>query len=181
MEARLLRLRDTAAEEARCTAAARRTAELRAAREARRSDHARVKRDLIDAVMEAVSRCASHREMVQSRLGELKGSFGLRLQQLLTGDAGANQVPASVLRSADRSRQHGLDDSRRSQHPASAARSAVKLFSEPEEEDDEGGVELELQLQPGEEEDEEEQGRAFTGRPSMRPVTLENIMLDLSN
>ena len=140
--------------------------------------------------MEAVSQCASHREMVQSRLGELKGSFGLRLQQLLMGDAAANPAPASVLRSADRSRQqHGLNDSRHSHHatslsgakPPSSSSSSVKLFPEPEE-DDEDGVELELQLQPGEEEEEEQEGlRAFTGRPSMRPLTLENIMLDLSN
>lgn len=172
MEARLLRLRDTAAEEARTMVATRRTAELRAAREARRSEHARVKRDTIDAVMEAVSQCASHRELVQSRLGELKGTFGLRLQQLLTGDA--NPAPASI----DRSRQ--LNDSQRSmQQQHSAAKSSIKLFSEPEDEED--GVELELQLQPGEEEEDDEVlGRGFTGRPSMRPLTLENIMLDIS-
>lgn len=173
IEARLLRLRDTAAEEARSTAASRRAAEIRAARDARRIEHARLKRELIDSVMEAISQCASHRELVQTKLGGLKSAFGARLQQLLIGDE-----PSVTFSSAKNTSMNAIgnavDTSLRS---ATKSGAPVKLFDDEQEDAYDG---LELQLGPGEEEDEvPPRLSTMGGRPSMRPLTLENIMLDL--
>jgi len=186
MESRLLRLRDTATEEARCTAAARRAAEIRAARDARRADHARSKRELIDAVMEAVSQCASHRELVQTKLAELKHAFGSRLHQLLVGDH--QEAEVSTLAAAAAAPSTGGSKAGQAGAGTGTGKAQQRLFAFEAEagEDDNGdggdeGLEgLRLQLGPDEGEDEdEEQQPLHAGRLSMRPVTLENIMLDL--
>eukprot|EP00597_Dinobryon_sp_UTEXLB2267_P007051 CAMPEP_0170096644 /NCGR_PEP_ID=MMETSP0019_2-20121128/28724_1 /TAXON_ID=98059 /ORGANISM="Dinobryon sp., Strain UTEXLB2267" /LENGTH=893 /DNA_ID=CAMNT_0010318705 /DNA_START=36 /DNA_END=2717 /DNA_ORIENTATION=+ len=83
METRLLQLRDTASEEAALTASNRRLAEQKEARAARRQEHERTKNAMIEAVTEAVSRCANHREKVQRTLAELKGQYAGRLSHFL--------------------------------------------------------------------------------------------------
>jgi len=87
MDARLLRLRDTATEETRAAAAARRAQEARATREARAEEHQRKVKDMAAAVMDAVALCAEHREMVQQRLGDVREMYVERLESLLTGSA----------------------------------------------------------------------------------------------
>lgn len=196
METRLLRLRDTATEEARSTAASRRAAEIRAAREAHRAEHARKKRELIDAVMDAVSMCASHRELVQTRLADLKQSFGTRLHQLLVGDAAASaELVESIAAVSALAPGTGVKNGHShitATATATAPATAQRLFApesgnvtelEAENEGDDPALDgLELQLGLGGEEDAEPVlARLSTmgGRPSMRPLTLENIMLDL--
>lgn len=94
MHARLTRLMDTGAEEARVVSAARRIAETQALLEAAKLDHARNKRLISTAVMEALSACAEHRETVQRRLGEVRETFSQRLESLLVGQGlGAGYTP----------------------------------------------------------------------------------------
>lgn len=85
METRLLRLRDTAAEEARITAANRRATEARAVRDARRLEHQRQKREIMESIMNVVAGCASHRELVEGQLSHVKDIYRQRLQSLLVG------------------------------------------------------------------------------------------------
>jgi len=85
MEARLVQLQDTAVEEARITAARRRIAECNAIRSARRKEHERKKASMEEAVMDVVTHCASHREMVQAQLEQLKMQYTNRLQTFLVG------------------------------------------------------------------------------------------------
>ena len=85
MESRLMQLRDTAAEEARLTAAKRRLAEINAVRGARKAEHDRKMGEMRHSIMEVVSYCADHREMVQSQLEELKAHYAHSLQNLLVG------------------------------------------------------------------------------------------------
>jgi kinetochore protein NDC80 len=86
MEARLVRLCDTAVEEARSTAASRRAAETRAARDTLRQEHQRKKREMMKAIMDVVAECANHRELVQGKLAQLKSVYGERLESLLGGE-----------------------------------------------------------------------------------------------
>lgn len=85
MERRLAALRDCTAEEARSSAASRRAAEARAARDARRTQHKRMKREIQEAVMEIVTQCANHREIVQTKLEDMRGAYGSLLEELLDG------------------------------------------------------------------------------------------------
>lgn len=87
MDARLLRLRDTAAQETRAAAAARRVQEARVAREVRIEEHQRKVKEITAAIMDVVAVCAEHREMVQQRLGEVRELYVERLESLLTGAA----------------------------------------------------------------------------------------------
>ena len=101
MEGRLASLRDCATEEARSSAAARRAAEARAARDARRTQHKSLKKDITQAIMEVVAQCANHREMVQTQLEDIRSAFGVKLEELLqSSEAGlgglAQQAAAPV-------------------------------------------------------------------------------------
>jgi len=218
MEARLLRLRDTAAEESRCTTASRRAAEIRAARDAKRADHSRCKKELVEAVMDAVGQAASHRELVQSRLSELKQTFGARLHQLLVGDA-AESVSAATAPSTGtkvvaatapapmsfskaggpeegaHAAAHGLGSRfdnfgvQAALFPDEERAGALAVAGEVGEVQDRSLEGLRLQGENNEEEEKEELAvdmepvltrlSTMGGRPSMRPVTLEHIMLDL--
>jgi kinetochore protein NDC80 len=84
MEARLVQLRDTGAEEAKITAAKRRLAETSAIRAARKAEHDRKKKAMMESIMEVVALCASHRESVQQQLVELKSAYSNRLQMFLS-------------------------------------------------------------------------------------------------
>ena len=216
MEARLLRLRDTAAEESRCTTASRRAAEIRAARDAKRADHARCKKELVEAVMDAVGQAASHRELVQTRLSELKQTFGARLHQLLVGDAetvsavtapstGTKVVAGTAPAPMSFSKAGPEEGAHAAAHALRLGSSGVEAALFVDEERGAGGLAVAgegvggeeqdrslegLRLQGGDDEEEEEElavdmetvlTRLSTmgGRPSMRPVTLEHIMLDL--
>lgn len=83
MEARLMQLRDTAAEEAKLTATKRRIAEITSLRAARKAEHDRKVGAMKEAIMEVVAQCADHREMVQQQLEDLKAQYSGRLQALL--------------------------------------------------------------------------------------------------
>ena len=61
LEERLLACRDTSAEETRVAAASRRVADARARRAILKEDHARKRKELMDGIMEAVTKCADHR------------------------------------------------------------------------------------------------------------------------
>lgn len=106
MESRLIAMKDTAGEEARIAAAMRRIAELQAARDARNSAHRRMKRELCEAITEAASHCAAHRDLVTQKLGEVKDLAKSRLEALQLrkgiGSTSAMKVKASLLTSAKR-------------------------------------------------------------------------------
>jgi kinetochore protein NDC80 len=83
MEQRLLQMRDTAHEEARASAAARKVSEIKASNEALRAEHERTKQEIIAAIMDVVGSCAAHRELVRSRLDHIKGKYAEQLQHQL--------------------------------------------------------------------------------------------------
>jgi kinetochore protein NDC80 len=84
MEGRLVQLRDTAADEAKITAARRRLAENSSIRAARKTEHERKKTAMVESVMETVSQCAMHREHVQAEMEALKEAYSDRLQMFLS-------------------------------------------------------------------------------------------------
>lgn len=134
-----------------------------------------------------MSQCATHREMVQVRLGELKGAFGSRLQQLLVGDEPAPLPAAPASASA----------STRPPVPPSGVKASAQQNLFPEEEEEEEVIEV------AKEDEEEEEGleglqlqsgpddvasgadldapttrfSLLAGRASIRPHTLEEIMM----
>lgn len=61
LEERLLACRDTSADEARVAAASRRVADSRTRRAQLKDEHARKRKELMDSIMEAVTKCADHR------------------------------------------------------------------------------------------------------------------------
>ena len=83
LEQRVLHLRETAHEDARAAAAARKISEINSNVEALRTDHIKTKTEIISAVMEVVSSCAGHRELVRSRLNNIKDGYEERLQEQL--------------------------------------------------------------------------------------------------
>lgn len=86
MEARLIQLQDTKADEARITTIKRRIAEAQALKTARRNEHERRRAEMIQAVMDVVAMCANHREEVQQQLLELKDSYAHVLEQHVQAD-----------------------------------------------------------------------------------------------
>jgi hypothetical protein len=86
METRLNRLRDTATEEARTTAAQRQATETRAARDMRRNEHARKKREIMESIMDVVGQCANHRELVQHKLMNLKEKYSEKLETVIVSN-----------------------------------------------------------------------------------------------
>jgi kinetochore protein NDC80 len=100
MEARLMQLRDTAMAEATLTAAKRRIAEITAMRAARKAEHERKIAAMKESIMETVSMCADHREMVQQQLEDLKAQYTHRLQVVLNPvpvDGGEGYMGDSIL------------------------------------------------------------------------------------
>lgn len=87
MDMRLLCLRDTAMEEGRVAAAARRANEARLTRSVRFEDHQRRTKEISSAIMDVVTVCAEHRELVQQRLGDVREMYVQGLERMLTGDA----------------------------------------------------------------------------------------------
>jgi kinetochore protein NDC80 len=87
MDMRLLSLRDTAMEETRVAAAARRANETRLTRSVRQEDHLRRTKEISSAIMDVVTVCAEHRELVQHRLGDVREMYMQGLERMLTGDA----------------------------------------------------------------------------------------------
>lgn len=83
IDGRLMKLKDTSIEDMRIAAATRRSTEIQAARDARASAHKRMKRELMEAIMEAVTQCAAHREFAQQKLSETKGMMKTRLENFL--------------------------------------------------------------------------------------------------
>ena len=64
LEERLLTCRDTSVEEARVAAASRRVADSRTRRSQLKAEHARERKELMDSIMEAVTKCADHRSVL---------------------------------------------------------------------------------------------------------------------
>jgi kinetochore protein NDC80 len=87
MDMRLLCLRDTAREESRVAGAARRANEARLTRSVRHEDHLRRTKEITSAIMDVVTVCAEHRELVQQRLGDVREMYVQGLERMLTGDA----------------------------------------------------------------------------------------------
>jgi kinetochore protein NDC80 len=90
MDTRLLRLRDTATDETRVAAAARRANEARLSRGIRYEDHQRRSKEIAASIMDVVAICAEHRELVQLRLGAVREMYVQRLDSMLTGSAAAS-------------------------------------------------------------------------------------------
>lgn len=65
LEERLLACRDTSTEETRVAAASRRIADARARRALLREDHNRKRKELMDCIMDAVTKCADHRYLFE--------------------------------------------------------------------------------------------------------------------
>lgn len=86
LEERLLACRDTAGEESRVAAASRRVADARSRRAILKEDHARKRKELMDGIMDAVTKCADHREQIERRIGEIREVYSQRLESLLTQD-----------------------------------------------------------------------------------------------
>lgn len=97
LEARLIKLRDTATAEATLTATQRRIAELNAIRAARKAEHERKVAAMKKSILEVVNMCADHREMVQHQLDDLKGMYADKLQSMLQGPALDGYVGDSIL------------------------------------------------------------------------------------
>lgn len=87
MDTRLLSLRDTAMEESRIAAAARKANETRVSRGTRYEEHQRKSKEMSAAIMDVVAVCAEHRELVQQRLGDVREMYVQRLESMLTGSA----------------------------------------------------------------------------------------------
>jgi hypothetical protein len=90
VETKLIRLRDTASVDARINIANRRISEVHSTRQLRLLEHKRQTREMIDDIMEAVSQCASHREVVQDKLAGMVASYRHRLEKLLTSTGPAD-------------------------------------------------------------------------------------------
>lgn len=92
VEERLIRTRDTAIDEARIAAAHRRLTDAKASKEMRCAEHVRKKREMVEAIMEAISQCASHRENVQEKLRMIRDLYSERLQGHLASKAATSSV-----------------------------------------------------------------------------------------
>jgi hypothetical protein len=95
MESKLIRLRDTASLDSRLNVATRRMNEAQSTKLRRTVDHKRCIREMIEEIMEVVSLCASHREMVQEKLGDLLIVYRQKLEHLLisSGEAVTGYTP----------------------------------------------------------------------------------------
>lgn len=85
LEARLVRLKDTSAIECRTLGATRRISEARTVRDTRAMEHSRRKREAVEAIVDAVTLCAAHREDVSGKLMHLKEQFSSKLERCLLG------------------------------------------------------------------------------------------------
>jgi kinetochore protein NDC80 len=113
MDMRLLCLRDTAMEESRVAAAARRANEARLTRSVRHEDHLRRTKEITSAIMDVVTVCAEHRELVQQRLGDVREMYVQGLERMLTGDA-AESVKLFTSMAAEEYSAKALVDSEQS-------------------------------------------------------------------
>jgi hypothetical protein len=109
LEDRLLQCRDTGIEDAKVSAASRRVADARARRTLNRDNHLRARKELMEAIMEAVTRCADHRyqnicwpksfcnyfirEMVEKRQAEIREMYSQTLESLLARQFSTSSSP----------------------------------------------------------------------------------------
>ena len=61
LEERLLQSRDAGADESRISLASRRTVEARAHKTFHRDEHQRIRKELMDSIMDVITKCADHR------------------------------------------------------------------------------------------------------------------------
>ena len=92
MENRLMQLRDTNITEATLTSLKRLIAENNSMRIGRKNEHDKKIKLMKESIMEVVSQCADHREMVQNQLEELKSNYSQRLQVLLSQQSPTSQT-----------------------------------------------------------------------------------------
>lgn len=124
LEARLAEIRDTSEVESLLTANNRKIVEYKSRLVVQREEHARVKNQLINAIMEVAAKCADHKEHVSQRLGEVQEKFRQQLEGLLMGGhiAAGKRRQASERSSVDDT--FGLDQSwqePRAQHPVAVS------------------------------------------------------------
>jgi kinetochore protein NDC80 len=96
LERQIDTLRDGSAEEARVTNIVRRIEKLKAERELRAHAHNENKIELMNAIMDVVTACAAHREMVQQGLGDLKNKYSDCLEKHLLSTQGNAALSASM-------------------------------------------------------------------------------------
>lgn len=104
LEARLAEIRDTSEVESQLTANNRKIVECKSRLVVQREEHARLKNQLINAIMEVAAKCADHKEHVSQRLGEVQEKFRQQLEGLLMG----GHIAAGKRRQA--SQQGNMDD-----------------------------------------------------------------------
>src|SRR3546814_16509381 len=92
LEARLAEIRDTSEVESHLTANNRKIVEYKSRLVVQREEHARVKTQLINAVMEVAAKCADHKEHVSQRLAEVQEKFRQQLEGLLMGRSEERRV-----------------------------------------------------------------------------------------
>jgi kinetochore protein NDC80 len=92
LEGQLDTIRDTSLEEGRYSNIARKIEKLKAERELHAQSHVDQKVELMNAIMDIVTACASHRETVQQGLSDVKDKFSYSLERLLHSQA-APQIP----------------------------------------------------------------------------------------
>lgn len=84
LEERLLQCRDAGADESRISLASRRTVEARAHKTFRRDEHQRTRKELMDSIMDVITKCADHRELVERKQEEIRGQYSGKLEMLLS-------------------------------------------------------------------------------------------------
>eukprot|EP01034_Spumella_vulgaris_P035673 gene35673-43990_t len=92
LEHRLLTNRDNVAEEARIARSTRRMAEIASIRAARRTEHMRKKRAMLERIESVVTQCVEVKESVTSKLETLHEQYSTRLLSLLHGVSTGEKV-----------------------------------------------------------------------------------------
>lgn len=85
LETALFEARDISAEERRIALSTQALAELRIRKEQQDEDHAKVKREMTEAIMEAATLCVHHREHVKERIRDIRSAYQQKLESYLLG------------------------------------------------------------------------------------------------
>ena len=109
IETRLMQKRDKSVYEARIAAAERKIAEINAIKESREQAHLKMKRELMEAVMEAVTQCAAHREFVQEQLQGTKSQFQARLESFMLKAGMGSGIKSTTMKYSQSQRKKVMD------------------------------------------------------------------------
>lgn len=83
MEVQLVQVRDCSLEETKCSNALRKTTEIKATREYRKVEHEKMKRELMNGILDVVTLAANHREAVQQSLLHVKDQYTQHLSDFV--------------------------------------------------------------------------------------------------